>query len=229
MEKIIKWIPNILSFSRIGLCTLTVYILLSQLSTSIHFLLVLILLFGVKGATDYYDGKIARRLKLESKFGARLDELADKLTFVTMIYAIWKLNYHFNDIHYFTWHLELIVYSSLSIIFIRDLTITIIRFLFHRINNILKIKIPGYKKPEIGVARGGKLKTVYLFIGTPVIILSFWIYVYLEYKILSMCVCCIGILIIIVATYYAIKSFLKYYPEYMLTLKHNKYRFIDLL
>jgi CDP-diacylglycerol--glycerol-3-phosphate 3-phosphatidyltransferase len=43
------------------------------------------LLFGLAGITDYFDGYLARRLKLTSSFGAFLDPVADKLIVSTAL------------------------------------------------------------------------------------------------------------------------------------------------
>ncbi len=43
------------------------------------------LLFGLAGITDYFDGYLARRLGLTSKFGAFLDPVADKLIVATAL------------------------------------------------------------------------------------------------------------------------------------------------
>ena len=64
-----KQIPNILSASRIALC---LPLLLVDAMTLPYWVLYLI-----AGMTDMLDGLLARRWGVESKFGARLDSLAD--------------------------------------------------------------------------------------------------------------------------------------------------------
>ena len=64
-----KRIPNLLSTSRIALC---LPLLLVDAMT-MHFWV----LYLIAGTTDMLDGFLARRLGVESKFGARLDSLAD--------------------------------------------------------------------------------------------------------------------------------------------------------
>ena len=75
-----KHIPNILSASRIALC---VPLLLLDAMTVPFWTLYLI-----AGLTDMLDGFLARRWGVESKFGARLDSLAD---FVFVLAAGYKL------------------------------------------------------------------------------------------------------------------------------------------
>ena len=64
-----KRIPNLLSTSRIALC---LPLLLVDAMTLPFWVLYLI-----AGLTDILDGFLARRWGVESKFGARLDSLAD--------------------------------------------------------------------------------------------------------------------------------------------------------
>ena len=64
-----KHIPNILSASRIALC---LPLLLADAMTVPFWVL-----YVTAGTTDMLDGFLARRWGVESKFGARLDSLAD--------------------------------------------------------------------------------------------------------------------------------------------------------
>ena len=75
-----KRIPNLLSMSRIVLC---LPLLLVDAMTLPFWVLYLI-----AGLTDILDGFLARRWEVESKFGARLDSLAD---FVFVIAVGYKL------------------------------------------------------------------------------------------------------------------------------------------
>ena len=75
-----KHIPNILSASRIALCLP----LLMVDTMTVPFWV----LYVIAGTTDMLDGFLARRWGVESKFGARLDSLAD---FVFVLAAGYKL------------------------------------------------------------------------------------------------------------------------------------------
>ena len=75
-----KHIPNILSASRIALCLP----LLMVDTMTVPFWV----LYVTAGTTDMLDGFLARRWGVESKFGARLDSLAD---FVFVLAAGYKL------------------------------------------------------------------------------------------------------------------------------------------
>ena len=75
-----KHIPNILSASRIALC-LT---LLMVDAMTVPFWV----LYLIAGLTDMLDGFLARRWGVESKFGARLDSLADFVYVLTVGYKL---------------------------------------------------------------------------------------------------------------------------------------------
>ena len=75
-----KQVPNILSASRIALCLP----LLSVDAMTVPFWV----LYVIGGTTDMLDGFLARRWGVESKFGARLDSLAD---FVFVLAVGYKL------------------------------------------------------------------------------------------------------------------------------------------
>ena len=75
-----KHIPNFLSASRITLC---LPLLLVEVMTVPFWVL-----YVIAGTTDMLDGFLARRWGVESKFGARLDSLAD---FVFVLAVGYKL------------------------------------------------------------------------------------------------------------------------------------------
>ena len=75
-----KRIPNILSVSRI---VLGLPLLLVEVMTMPFWVL-----YAIAGMTDMLDGFLARRWGVESKFGARLDSLAD---FVFILVVGYKL------------------------------------------------------------------------------------------------------------------------------------------
>ena len=75
-----KQIPNLLSASRIALCLP----LLSVDEMTVPFWV----LYVIAGLTDILDGFLARRWGMESKFGARLDSLADFVFVLTVGYKL---------------------------------------------------------------------------------------------------------------------------------------------
>ena len=75
-----KHIPNILSASRIALC---LPLLLVDAMTMPFWVL-----YVIAGTTDILDGFLARRWGAESKFGARLDSLADMVFVLAVGYKL---------------------------------------------------------------------------------------------------------------------------------------------
>lgn len=50
------------------------------------------LFFAISAVTDFFDGFIARKFNLKSKFGKLLDPLADKLTIISILLVLIYLN-----------------------------------------------------------------------------------------------------------------------------------------
>ena len=78
MEKFIKYVPNILSLSRI--------IGASFLFTFNDFYEpAFLILYIFCASTDFFDGKIARKYHCESKLGAALDSIGDGMTYLPLL------------------------------------------------------------------------------------------------------------------------------------------------
>ena len=75
-----KRIPNLLSASRIALCLPLLLVDAMTLPFGVLYL--------IAGLTDMLDGFLARRWGVESKFGARLDSLADFLFVLAVGYKL---------------------------------------------------------------------------------------------------------------------------------------------
>jgi CDP-diacylglycerol--serine O-phosphatidyltransferase len=78
-EKILKMIPNMLTFSN-GLLGISAIMILawSELSSKV---LIASALVAVGAAIDFLDGYLARKLNASSDFGKQLDSFADLLSF----------------------------------------------------------------------------------------------------------------------------------------------------
>jgi len=76
----VELIPNILTFSRLGLTAifLTMVLYIPYIENKPLFLDIAFVLFVIAGITDLIDGPIARKLKVASKFGRMSDPLVDK-------------------------------------------------------------------------------------------------------------------------------------------------------
>ena len=80
----IKWLPNLLTSSRVLLVPVFLYCLFSDFS---HGKLLALIVFVTASITDAFDGKIARKHNLVSKFGIFFDPLADKFLVLSAFYA----------------------------------------------------------------------------------------------------------------------------------------------
>lgn len=78
-------LPNVISAFRV-LCAPALLTLAWTGATSVF-----LLLFAVGLASDVLDGAIARRLKQESEFGARLDQWADFILWLSLPLGAWWL------------------------------------------------------------------------------------------------------------------------------------------
>ena len=79
--KIKKNIANIITFTRIiG----TVVMALSEVRTKLFYVS-----YIYSGISDVLDGLAARKLKIESDFGRKLDSISDLIFYTTMVIKIW--------------------------------------------------------------------------------------------------------------------------------------------
>ncbi len=80
----LKHIPNILSFIRIFLVFVFVFVLFYVKNTYLA-----LLIFLIAGATDVVDGYLARRNNWITNLGKILDPFADKLMQCTVLISLW--------------------------------------------------------------------------------------------------------------------------------------------
>ena len=78
-------IPNIITFIRIFLIPIILYLLFSE---NPNIVLIAGLLFIVSSVSDYFDGYLARTLNQSSKLGTLLDPIADKLLIASVIIVL---------------------------------------------------------------------------------------------------------------------------------------------
>ena len=144
-----KWIPNFLTSTRILLVPVFLYCLFADFS---HGKLLALIVFIAAAITDAYDGKIARKYDIVTKFGVFFDPLADKLL---VLYAFY--GFMFLPVLSTTVKLWMIILISF-----RDILVTLLRTLMQ------------YKGVTMITSKAGKLKT-FLQIITINIILIFLI------------------------------------------------------
>lgn len=81
----LRALPNILTLARIIAVPVTIALLYWPGS---HGRLAALTIFIAAGVTDFFDGWLARRLKAQSRFGAMLDPIADKLLVAGLLIAL---------------------------------------------------------------------------------------------------------------------------------------------
>lgn len=86
MKTLKKYIPNILTCSRI---ILTPFLLFLGLTDHMKILIGFAVFIAL---TDYFDGKLARRWKTDSELGAKLDAVADKVLVVGLLIILVSKN-----------------------------------------------------------------------------------------------------------------------------------------
>ena len=124
-----KWIPNFLTSTRILLVPVFLYCLFTDFSLAL-------IVFLSAAITDAYDGKIARKYDIESKFGVFFDPLADKLLVLSAFYG-----FMFLPVLSTTVKLWMIILISF-----RDILVTLMRTLMQ------------YKGVTMITSKAGKLK-----------------------------------------------------------------------
>lgn len=83
----LKFLPNLITFSRILLAFLFIPIFLR------HDYCLSLVIFFIASISDFFDGYLARKFKVTSKFGAMLDPIADKVLmfFSYLLFAYEKI------------------------------------------------------------------------------------------------------------------------------------------
>ena len=109
-----RFIPNLLTIIRIILVPIFVLLINSELENPYFFALLIFLLASI---TDYFDGKLARKFQVVSKFGIFMDPLADKILVITSFVVFLNIELLSNII--FPWMVGLILFRDLSVTLLR--------------------------------------------------------------------------------------------------------------
>ena len=142
-----KWLPNLLTSSRILLVPVFLYCLFADFS---HGKLFALIVFVTASITDAFDGKIARKHNIVSKFGIFFDPLADKFLVLSAFYA-----FMFIPVLSTTVKLWMIILISF-----RDILVTLLRTIMQ------------YKGITMITSKFGKLKTFLQLITIHLILVS---------------------------------------------------------
>ena len=139
-------IPNIITFVRIILIPIILYLLFSDNSKVV---LVAGLLFIVSSISDYFDGYLARTLNQSSKLGTLLDPIADKLLIAAVIIVLIDTRV-IADIH---------VIPAI-IILLREIAISGLREFLAKLNT------------DMPVSKLAKYKTTFQMVSLSILIIS---------------------------------------------------------
>ena len=137
--------PNFLTFLRILLVPFIIFFYINKyyIISSVFFILAII--------TDLIDGLMARKYNKETKLGAFIDPLADKILFISLAILFYD--------YIWTWLFIALIFIEISLIFVR-----IIKIIFYKNNKKSNINI----KANIA----GKMKSLSEVIG--IMILFFY-------------------------------------------------------
>ena len=173
--------PNLISFLRIALIPVILFVSITH-SQGLNYLASFI--FLVASLTDFIDGYIARRLKLESEFGANLDLIADKLLVsISLVYVSLAYN-----------SIEILIPSL--VIIIREIMVSYLRFYLIQGNGKrLKVKFIGKFKTFSQM-----ISLIILLLGSDIILFD---------KIYFLGIICLNL-----AAIFTIISFLFYYSDF---------------
>ena len=141
-----KWLPNFLTSCRMFLVPIFIYFLFSNYY---HGKMIAFCIFILASITDAYDGKIARKHNLVTKFGIFFDPLADKFLILSAFYAF----LFFPILH------ETVTPWMIILISFRDILVTILRTIMQ------------YKGITMITSKLGKIKTGFQFITINLILI----------------------------------------------------------
>ncbi len=148
-------LPNILTLIRLGL--IPVFVALFYYPTPLSNFYAAIV-FVIAALTDLLDGFLARKLHLETKFGAFLDPVADKIIVcVALVLIVEYYSVHVND--YFP-HINLFVSLPAMIIVAREITVSALREWMAELG----------KRSSVAVSWVGKWKTTIQLISLALLI-----------------------------------------------------------
>jgi phosphatidylglycerophosphate synthase len=108
-------IPNVLSLSRIVLLPFLFIVLFLDLRMT------LLISYIIIGATDYFDGKMARRLDQSTEFGKTLDGVADLFFYLSTSFFLFRL---FPDVILSNFTILMIMFFEIGL----SLVISIVKF-----------------------------------------------------------------------------------------------------
>tara|TARA_B100000700_G_scaffold280536_1_gene330535 strand:- start:321 stop:875 length:555 start_codon:yes stop_codon:yes gene_type:complete len=107
-----KYLPNILSFSRI---VITPLFILAMLKNTFYYKIFSFFVFSIASLSDFFDGYLARKYNNISKLGKYIDPLADKILMFSGFCIL------------YSYYPEVVQLWMLITIFLRDFFVMILR------------------------------------------------------------------------------------------------------
>ncbi len=176
-------LPTILTWFRIGLVPffVGVYYLPDALLSMPYKNLISTLIFALAAATDYLDGYLARKLKMESKFGAFLDPVADKALVAASLVMLVGLERTF-------------VFAAIIII-VREIAISALREWMAQVG----------QTTSVTVAYIGKLKTACQLMAIGLLLLDY------HSRVLGNILMMVAVVLTLISMFYYLEQAKKYF------------------
>ncbi|MDR0556212.1 MAG: CDP-alcohol phosphatidyltransferase family protein [Holosporaceae bacterium] len=128
-----KYVPNVLSLSRIALSFLLIPMFQKQKFGNAF------LIFSLAAISDFFDGYLARKFQATSRLGALLDPLADKILMATA----YILSSHFQLINFYVTVLvvgrDILILSIFALCFVCRITLDISPLWSSKVNTTIQL------------------------------------------------------------------------------------------
>ena len=163
------------------------------------------LLASLIGLSDFLDGKIARRLKINSSFGSIIDRLRDKIFICPTLIIL-------------LWYYRAETFKSLFAVTFTAALVIVIVFLECLLSFAWLFAI--IKKLDIASNRYGRIKMFLQFIAIIIWLISLTVGKYAEFPVIKFSIYFINVLLVVTA-YFAVKSLDGYYQRYKSNSNQN--------
>ncbi len=136
-----KWIANVISIARIFLI-LTLF-LIRPLSVGFF------VIYIICGISDMLDGYVARKLGIQSKFGEKLDSVADLIMVTVLIIILYPIINMSLTITYWIVGIVIIRILSMIILFIKYKTFGILHTIGNKVTGLMLFLFPIIIQSEV--------------------------------------------------------------------------------
>ncbi len=180
--------PTLLTWLRIALVPffVAVYYIPDYLLSMPHKNFLATAIFLIAAVTDYFDGYLARKMKLETSFGAFLDPVADKALVAASLVVLVNLNRTF-------------VFAAIIII-VREIAISALREWMAQLGQV----------KGVAVAYIGKLKTACQMVAISLLLLDFHAY-FISTIFIGNLLMLIAVILTLISMFYYLDQAKKYF------------------